>query len=135
MTTRETNPDTSTLAGKIAVMQAVFEGKRIEGIERNSYHPKWFLFSDPLWNWKDYDYRIAPEPPKPPEPKYRPWNADDMILGVAIKTKANPSRKKLIVAQFHNTVFFGSSHEHIPYEHLFAHWTLLDGSPCGVRLD
>lgn len=52
-----TTPDTTTTAGKIAVMQAFSEGAKID------YQPKgkdyWANASTPIWDWDNFDYRIA----------------------------------------------------------------------------
>ena len=71
-TSTTATPDTSTTAGKIAVMQAYERGERIQavtlsGIEleprsKADEHGCDRVFS---WDWFGYDYRIAP-PPVPP---------------------------------------------------------------------
>lgn len=53
-------PDTTTIAGKIAVMAAFEAGKKVE---YRPYHEKtWIPDSEPCWDWKFYDYRIAASP-------------------------------------------------------------------------
>lgn len=55
----------SDLAYKISVMQAALEGKPIQGRKRCS-DDHWYTV-EPAWEWKTYEYRIAPEPRKPRE--------------------------------------------------------------------
>ena len=51
--------DTSTTAGKIEVMQAFIDGKGIEG--KAIVNDKWIRISPSTWDWKNLDYRIAPQ--------------------------------------------------------------------------
>lgn len=62
-------PDTSTLAGKIAVMQAALEGAEIEWRSRSlargsdRWHPPVEASGGKiLWNWIGCEYRVKPEP-------------------------------------------------------------------------
>lgn len=57
-------PDTSTTAGKIAVMQAHERGEKIECKLRNGALIGWFSADagELVWDWKNVDYRIAPPP-------------------------------------------------------------------------
>lgn len=59
--------DTSTTAGKIAVMSAFERGEKIEHGTRDqdgksSYWHKWNSDTAPAWNWPYVDFRIAPKP-------------------------------------------------------------------------
>lgn len=49
-----------TLSEKIAVMQAALEGEKIE-FSFNVLTPEWRETPEPIWNWDDFDYRVAPE--------------------------------------------------------------------------
>lgn len=54
---------TTTTAQKIAVMQAFAEGKNIECL---SFNRTWSAFQkghEPVWNWDDFDYRVAETKP------------------------------------------------------------------------
>lgn len=64
--------DTSTIQGKIAVMQAFADGKQIEFLSLGS--TKWKPTSTPAWSWDETCYRIYEEPVIPDEV---PWNAVD----------------------------------------------------------
>lgn len=44
---------------KIAVMQASLDGKVIQ--VRDHRAPEWCEAYKPLWNWADFEYRVAPE--------------------------------------------------------------------------
>lgn len=65
-------PDTSTIEGKIAVMQAFAEGKNIEWKTRPDNC--WHRSLNPQWDWVGLCYRIA-------EPEPRQWNARLYRLG------------------------------------------------------
>lgn len=63
--------DTSTTAGRIAVMQAwVRDWRSVECIDKQKLGDKWEpvqdespeMIGEPAWNWDRYDYRIAPPP-------------------------------------------------------------------------
>jgi hypothetical protein len=57
--------DTSTTAGKIAVMKAYERGERIESTPRNPRdhaYGLWTPVTGMAWNWGLQDYRIAPPP-------------------------------------------------------------------------
>jgi hypothetical protein len=43
----------------IEVMQAFEDGKGVEAKGRNV---GWVLASNPIWDWRTFDYRIKPEP-------------------------------------------------------------------------
>lgn len=43
----------------IAVMRHFAEGGEVEIYD--SYMGKWELVSEPIWNWKHYEYRIKPK--------------------------------------------------------------------------
>jgi len=53
--------DTTTTAGKIAVMQAFEDGKVIES-RMKPLPDNWTVAKPPVWNWMSMDYRIKPEP-------------------------------------------------------------------------
>jgi len=52
--------DTSTTAGKIAVMQAFEDGKAIQ-YKNRGYSWVDFRVNTPMWNWKEVGYRIKPQ--------------------------------------------------------------------------
>lgn len=53
--------DTSTTAGKIAVMQAHEGGKKIQALFV-APNTEWHDSPHPSWDWANFDYRIKPEP-------------------------------------------------------------------------
>lgn len=55
---------TSTME-KIKVMLAFDEGKKIE-LRASKHNLEWIPFTGslPAWNWCEYEYRIAPQPPR-----------------------------------------------------------------------
>lgn len=58
--------DTSTTAGKIAVMQAFESGKNIQ-LMLNCEEIVWVDFNDAgrvIWNWERFNYRIKPQTSK-----------------------------------------------------------------------
>lgn len=125
-------PDTKTLAGKIAVMQAHADGKRIQGMMRGPDDSSgWRGGVIPSWNWDECDYRIHPDDLNPRKPAtYRQWTPEE-ARGCWIKRKQEHTDTAYLItgttsvlAQFDNS-WFG-------YAYLLEHCTLLDGSPCGV---
>jgi hypothetical protein len=60
-------PDTSTTAGKTAVMTAAHLGLRIQSEERG-FRLGFCDDKDPSWNWRDWDFRIHPDDLNPPDP-------------------------------------------------------------------
>lgn len=50
---------------QLEVLQAYKDGKTIESLYLNSMTAGWVKLSPswrPVWNWADYDYRVAKEP-------------------------------------------------------------------------
>lgn len=56
---------TSTIAEKIAVMQAFEDGKTIEARSRRETEALWKRLNFPAWDWIGYDYRVAVTKPEP----------------------------------------------------------------------
>lgn len=80
----DTNIDTSTTAGKIAVMRAFEDGKKIQFRSRSHTESPWTNPIEPVWSWDTDDYRIAPEPPKK---KLVPWEVTPALIGKIVKHK------------------------------------------------
>lgn len=52
-----------TLKEQIAVMQGFADGKKVEFRRNDSFSTSaWTLNNEPVWNWGDYNYRLAPDP-------------------------------------------------------------------------
>lgn len=51
---------------KIEVMKAYADGKKIECLNRvlGESPSEWSIKASPVWNWADFDYRVAQEKPK-----------------------------------------------------------------------
>lgn len=62
-----------TTQEKIAVMQAYVDGKQIQ-IRTSKGWIDFYITAEPSWNWRDFEYRIKPEPK---EPTYRPYKNFD----------------------------------------------------------
>lgn len=124
-----TQPDTTTTEGKIAVMQAALAGKKIECNRTLAGHlADWQPTTQPAWDWGRYDYRIAPEPERP---KYRPWTQNEIPFWVVLKHK-NSSWIGLITSSDKAAVVLGSDQKCTSFQCLLDNYTLLDGTPCGV---
>lgn len=79
-----TQIDTSTTEGKVAVMTAAAKGVDIEFLNRN-FMGYWILQPIPSWDWFQYDYRIKEEKfPDPPEGEgwHNPGNLTCSEIGV-----------------------------------------------------
>jgi hypothetical protein len=61
-------PDTSTTQGKIAVMTAAEEGKRIQWSTRRTHWIDCVSHDTPSWSWNELTYRIHPDDLNPPDP-------------------------------------------------------------------
>ena len=92
-------PDTSTLQGKIAVMQAYADGKRIEWNWKSDRHNNYAITTKPLWNWDEVNYRIHPHDLNPkPEKKWRPWKPEEVPVGAIARPLADTTSCYLIGA-------------------------------------
>lgn len=54
----------TTLAEKIAVMQAAVDGAAIQACSKRSPETGWNEVSTPSWDWHAVDYRVKPEEPE-----------------------------------------------------------------------
>lgn len=127
------HPDTRTLAGKIAVMQAALDGEDIQVRCRTLPESTWVDIRKPelsSWDWMTHDYRIAPEPPK--EPRYRPWKSSEVPVGAVVMDKGS-GFKHLIVSYRSGYVFVAGGQEAYLPDVMLQEYTMLDGSPCGVK--
>ena len=77
-----------------SVMIAWANGKIIQWRRRdqNEWH-KIYIDSPGIilsWDWDEFEYRVKPEP------KLRPWTADEVPLGAWMRFKHNPQDRVLI---------------------------------------
>jgi len=119
--------DTSTTEGKIAVMQAYIEGKKIEGRPKDA---EAFGNAIPLWNWAEFDYRVKPEP------KYVPY---DSVMEVDRDKWITPKNDTVLfrigsLDTKDNTICY-SFESWINLNGLFEDFTYEDGTPCGKLAD
>lgn len=76
---------TQSIESMIEVLQAYNDGKKIEARQGNG--PWLPLTSAPFWNFREYEYRIAPEPKK----KVKYWCfTDGDILIWSVKDSPTP---------------------------------------------
>lgn len=61
------NPIIAAVKNKIAVMTAYINGESIQKAQRGD-KCDWHDTHLPLWNWEDFNYRVAPKP------TYKPFN-------------------------------------------------------------
>lgn len=92
-TSTTATPDTSTTAGKIAVMQhaETHGASSIECRKKSSYCPGRYSrltcdTPDILWNWEFFDYRIAP----PPAPRTALQRARACQAGMTVVNSESP---------------------------------------------
>lgn len=62
MTIKVKNIDTSTIDGKIAVMQAYKNGDKIAMRAKYNGPNRWVSANKPAWSWYDYDYAVIEKP-------------------------------------------------------------------------
>jgi hypothetical protein len=92
-------PDTTTLKGKIAVMQAAEDGKRVQYSwgHRGDNWVDCASSTSPAWAWEVSTYRIHPDDLNPP--KLRPWRQEEVPVGAQIRYKNNSlAHRHLIVS-------------------------------------
>jgi len=124
-----TTENTGTLAYMISVMQAA---ERKEPIERQRRGwAAWKSCEKPLWNWADFNFRVAP---KPPEPKYRPWKPEEVPTLATVRPKGKPSNRYAILCVEEERVTVAGLGSYT-FQALLEYFTLNDGSPCGVKED
>ena len=102
--------DTSTTAGKIAVMQAHERGERVEARVRQSTMPNWYQVDagELVWDWKCSDYRIAP----PPAPRTALQRARERTRAVLVdEATTGDVQLAMLVREIDvaPTVWFGST--------------------------
>lgn len=71
-------------------------------------------------------YRIKPEP------KVRPWTAEEVPVGAVVIAKGGNKWRRIISAVDGSGLWLGTATCHLPFETVFADYTLDDGSPCGT---
>lgn len=83
--------DTTTIEGKIAVMQAFKEGKAIE-FRAHGYSESWRpVDQNPVWNWGRYDYRIKKEPEVRWLRRYKSGRLGDVAFLPKEKSSCSPA--------------------------------------------
>ena len=86
------NKEQSREAGSVMIGWA--NGKTIQWRRRDQN--EWFDIEPACtatilsWDWDEFEYRIKPEP------KLRPWTADEVPLGAWMRFKRNPQDRVLI---------------------------------------
>ena len=123
-------PDTSTLEGKIAVMQAA-RTKRIQFSRTSEWNNITVGYC--VWNWELNNYRIHPEDLNPAQ--YRPWTFEEVIIGKTIKSKSN-NWFGLILAKYESSVLIAGHSSTYGFKDLLDYFVIeSDSSPCGVKIN
>lgn len=105
----------------LPIITAFAEGKMVEWFSCGS----WTLAPEPKWD-DNVKYRIKPEP------LLRPWNPEEMPVGAVVKSKSNPTLRRIIMAtEVDGTPVLGG-YGSIHASTLLENWMLDDGKPCGV---
>ena len=113
----------------IEVIQAHKEGKKIE-YRKKGAGDTWRLIARCVWNFYEYDYRIAP---KPEPPKYRPWKYNELPKVGTVLIQPSTYDERMVVRRTLEYVYLGDAENAWSPEDLLAQWQQLDGSPCGVK--
>ena len=124
-TSTTATPDTSTTAGKIAVMQAHERGERVEALVRKSAMPNWYQVDagELVWDWKFIDYRIAP----PPAPRSALQNARSRMKSVlADEATAGDVQLAILVREIDSSPIL---HIHGSGSQANIDWTKTDSGP------
>lgn len=112
----------------IAVIQAHQQGRQLQYDTRG----EWFdVQGDPIFNFAAHDYRIKPEP------KLRPWKAEEGV-GKIVRSKKKGNIGLILgwnneEKMFINPREFGSIDKLQSPQYLLETCVQLDGSPCGVE--
>lgn len=121
----------------ISIMQAFSEGKQIEFCEKGK--DEWSVVLAPSWNWRDFDYRIKPEP------KFRPYTFEELQAEIAkgkiVVKQVNLKgiNRILTITQVMDDYDKASKIQlsdlkQISYERFMNDYQWLDGSLCGVLI-
>lgn len=118
-----------TLKEKIAVMQAVDEGKQIQCL---NYKDRWVDIYTPVWNWEENDYRVKPEPKAP---KLRAYTFEEAktIIGEIVVNVLNgiTGMVTMVINSDNGVIVVGNLEYNLDY--FEKYFTYLDGSPCGIE--
>ena len=129
-------PDTNTLEGKIAVMEA----SKTKKIQFKRKSRSWVVLDDIYegngnlaWNWGDYDYRIHPEDLNPAQ--FRPYNFDEVIVGSILRSKEHKNWITIITSKFENKVVLGGHSLPFSLQDLFDKFVIeANNQPCGIKI-
>lgn len=119
----------------IAVMQAAKDGKKIQIRRRVPPISSWISLGAAtkcLWNFNEYEHRVAPEP------SYRPYNNHEMLklVGSLLKSKESDLVAVVIDSAIEGnarTIQVGTGMDSwFHAERLLKYCTHFDGTPCGV---
>lgn len=119
----------------ISVMQAFSEGKQIEFCRKDG--SEWCRCIGPVWNWRDFDYRVKPEP------IFRPYLFSELVDELTrgkqfIRLKDNPDRVIYNIDAIYNyengTTSIKVSDTCYSFEELLDKFTWIEGEPCGVLI-
>lgn len=88
MTIKVKNIDTSTIDGKIAVMQAYKNGAKIAMRARRHYPKVWVSAGgQPAWSWYGYDYAVIEEPQEM-------WVVQELYDGEVVSTFVRDTKEQ-----------------------------------------
>jgi len=118
----------------IAVMKAAKEGKKIEG--RHYGGDWWEVKHEPLWNWRDIDYRIKPEEQPEECDIYVPYeSAEEFLQGQKEHGPLIYRRHEHFYCNIssvsQNGIIFTSDAKFYSFSNIHKFFTWQDGTPCG----
>ena len=128
-----------TTKEKIEVMQAFIDGKQIQQGLCYIGDIEWEdVYSEPIWRWDYYEYRIKPngQQPKSSMRKLRPYaNAEEFLQamrahGPYVTNDDNLFRLAKIVS---NVDVILSKETFTSYQTLYEHYVWQDKTPCGIE--
>lgn len=129
-----TTPDTTTTEGKIAVMQARESGKIVEWRCLTNPTDIWTPYYHDSWRWGEFEFRIAPEPPKK---IVEPWTFETAPTH-RLRLRRKADGRLACTAVYPDGLVVGftriTSFENlsVSWQDLADEWEQLDGSPCGT---
>lgn len=123
--------DARAFAKYISEVTAAFvDGKKIEYFDLHYPNNGWLHTTDPRWEWRMYDYRVAPTPEQPTHMPYTFETAPHMM-----KLRRKSDGKLFGAEAYPGDVCIAdlaSNGRLIKYADLLRDFTHLDGSVCGT---
>jgi len=98
----------------------------------NECTKKWMTLPFPYFH-EEYTYIVPIDPPAPPEPQYRPYNADELKQTIGKLVDGVAGYRAMITGACGDSVYCQG--QRVPADQLLANHTWTDGGKCGVKVE